>query len=84
VPEAYYSLQNVFPIIYIHLYSQGLRTVGLSQPVSKISHAKAVILNINGVESQTIALKICRQQLSQMRQHGHPGLNQLQLEIISR
>lgn len=54
-----------FPNIYIHLHIQGLRTVELSQPVSKISHAKAVILNITGAELQTTTPKICREQFSQ-------------------
>lgn len=67
VPEAYFFLQNVFPNIYIPLYSQGLRTVKLSQAVSKILHAKAVILNVIGIELWTMTLnKVCRQQLSQM------------------
>lgn len=48
-----YFCKNIFPNIYTPLYSQALRTVELSQPVSKISHANAVILNITGVERQT-------------------------------
>lgn len=69
VPEAYFSLWNVFPNVYIHLYSQGFATVELSQLVSKIPRAKPVILNITGVELQTMTLKICRQWLSQMSFH---------------
>lgn len=62
MPEAYFSPQNVFPNIYIHLYSQGLGTVELSQPVSKICRAKAVILNITGAELWTTTPKMYRKE----------------------